>query len=279
MLSRANSIISFLTRLWVSADLMTPLPSVASSLVHSNCGFTKLISVPCGFTNSQAWGSTFRKEINERSITTIGNGEFGISSGNILDYTAVDKTFKQVNADKFLENIRVQYLDPGYDYTKDRYKLWDRVNEDTYNDWQLGAFKHCPFGPAFDQWQLRPNTEQIVFDYQGDGIPYVAKASKTLPNFVLDNKSSVAYHTQVENDFLRFHLSDVPNRFESAQRRITKNIPNGYKLYPFPETVTSGVNLINAEKPWSYVSTSSSVICWVSWETLTVLSKASAILP
>lgn len=168
--------------------------------------------------------------------------EFGISSGNILDYTAVDKTFKQVNADKFLENIRVQYLDPGYDYTKDRYKLWDRVNEDTYNDWQLGAFKHCPFGPAFDQWQLRPNTEQIVFDYQGDGIPYVAKASKTLPNFVLDNKSSVAYHTQIENDFLRFHLSDVPNRFESAQRRITKNIPNGYKFSERALVVESVIN-------------------------------------
>jgi len=168
--------------------------------------------------------------------------EIGLSSGNILESKFVDKTFKQVNADKFLENSRVQYLDPGYDYTKNRYKLWDRVNEDTYNDWQIGAFKYCPFGPAFDQWQLRPNTEQIVFEYCCDGVPYIPKVSRTLPNFVLDDKASVAYHSQLENDFLRFHLSDVPNRFESVQRRITKNIPNGYKFSERALVVESVIN-------------------------------------
>ena len=168
--------------------------------------------------------------------------EFAISSGNILDYKAVDKTFKQVNAEKFLQNVRVQYLDPGYDYSKNRYRLWDRVNEDTYNDWQIGAFKHCPFSVAFDQWQLRPNTEQIVFEYCCDGVPYITKASKTLPSFTLDSKSSVAYHTQVENDFLRFHLSDVPSKFDSVRTRISKNIPNGYKFSERALVVESVIN-------------------------------------
>ena len=155
--------------------------------------------------------------------------EFGVSSGNIVDSNP-DWTYKQVTAEKFLENSRVQYFDPGYDYQNDRYKLWDRVNEDTYNDWQIGAFQYCPFGPAFDQWQLRPNTEQIVFNLSHDGQSYLQKASMALPDFAVENKQSIAYHTQIENDFLRFHLSEVPNNFHAVDRRITKNLPVGYKF-------------------------------------------------
>jgi len=157
--------------------------------------------------------------------------EFGISSGNIIssDFSPILRQ-KQVTAENFLQNSRVQYLDPDDTYQFNRYKLWDRVNEDVYNDWQIGAFKHCEFGVAFDQWQLRPNTEQIVFEYCCDGTPYFAKTSKSLPSFVNSDKTSVAYHTQIENDFLRFHLSDVPSNFYSAHRRITKDLPRGYKF-------------------------------------------------
>ena len=155
--------------------------------------------------------------------------EVGVSSGNIVDANP-DLTTKQVTAETFLENIRIQYLDPDDTYQFNRYKLWDRVNEDTYNDWQIGAFKYCPFGPAFDQLQVRPNKEQIIFDYVCDGTPYFAKTTKSLPDFVNLNKQGVAYHTQLENDFLRFHLSDVPDHFYSAHRRITKDLPTNYKF-------------------------------------------------
>ena len=42
--------------------------------------------------------------------------------------------------------------------------------------------------------------------------------------------SGVAYHTQIENDFLRFHLSDTADNFHSVHRRVTKNLPVGYKF-------------------------------------------------
>jgi hypothetical protein len=155
--------------------------------------------------------------------------ELGISSGNIVESNA-DWTYKQVTAEKFLQNSRVQYLDPDDTYEFNRYKLWDRVNEDTYNDWKIGAFKYCEFGPAFDQLQLRPSKEQIVFEYCCDGSSYPTKTSRAIPTFAVNGKDGVSYHTQLENDFLRFHLSDVPDHFYSAQRRITKNIPRGYKF-------------------------------------------------
>ena len=164
--------------------------------------------------------------------------EFGVSayssgvdtlygSGTNIVESNPDKTYKRVTAETFLENSRAKYFDPNESYTNDRYKLWDRVNEDTYNDWQIGDFKYCQFGFAFDQWQKRPNTEQIVFHLKHHGSGY--SQNNDLP--LLSNiNSGVAYHTQMENDFLRFHLTDVPNSFYSVNRRITKNIPTGYKF-------------------------------------------------
>ena len=162
--------------------------------------------------------------------------EFGISSWssgvktlygsgtNIVESNA-DKTYKGVTAEKFLENSRVKFFDPSESYTNDRYKLWDRVNEDTYNDWALGAFEHCQFGMGYDQWQLRPNTEHIIFDIQHSGTSYSNSVDLPTPSAI---DSGVSYHTQLENDFLRFHLSDIPNNFYAVNRRITKNIPCGY---------------------------------------------------
>ena len=164
--------------------------------------------------------------------------EFGISSWssgvdtlygsgtNIVESDA-DWTYKQVTAEKFLENSRVKYFDPNESYSGDRYKLWDRVNEDTYNSWGLGDFQYCQFGDAFSQWQLRPNTEQIVFDISHSGTSYALSVDNATPSTI---DSGVAYHTQIENDFLRFHLSDVPSNFYAANRRITKNVPCGYKF-------------------------------------------------
>lgn len=164
--------------------------------------------------------------------------EFGISSWssgvdtlygsgtNIVESNA-DWTYKQVTAEKFLENSRVKYFDPNETYTNDRYKLWDRVNEDTFNDWNLGDFQYCSFGPAFVRLELRPNVERIVFDISHSGTSYDLSVDTPIPSTI---DSGVAYHTQVENDFLRFHLSDVPSNFYAANRRITKNVPCGYKF-------------------------------------------------
>ena len=166
--------------------------------------------------------------VSEFGISAYSSGVDTLygSGTNIVEANA-DWTYKQVTAEKFLENVRVKYFNPGESADKDRYKLWDRVNEDTYNDWAIGAFKFCPFGPAFDQWQTRPNAEQIVFQLSHHGSGYSADHDLALLPTI---DSGVAYHTQMENDFLRFHLSDVPDNFYAVNKRISKNIPCGYKF-------------------------------------------------
>jgi len=161
--------------------------------------------------------------------------EFGISTydpttfkTNLVETTDdEDWTNKRVAVQTFFDNSRSYFSNSGQSYTGDSYKLWDRVNDDTYNDWQIGAFKYCQFSVAFDQWQKRPNTQQIVFNLKHHGSGYIQNAELPMPEII---DSGVAYHTQIENDFLRFHLSDAVNSFYSVNRRITKNLPCDYKF-------------------------------------------------
>jgi hypothetical protein len=166
--------------------------------------------------------------VSEFGISTWSSGADTVygSGTNIVESNA-DKTYKQVTAEKFLEASRVKFFDPNESHDNDTYKLWDYVNEDTYNDWQIGAFKYCEFAFAFDQLQKRPNMEQIVFDIKHHGSGYSTYNDLAMPALI---DSGVSYHTQIENDFLRFHLSDVPNHFYSTNKRITKNLPTSYKF-------------------------------------------------
>jgi hypothetical protein len=201
------------------------------------------------FTTLRASSSKFYKNTTDANLVlgwAAGSGvgmnmlvsEFGIStwssgvdtlygSGTNIVESNADKTYKGVTAQKFLEASRVKFFDPSESYTNDTYKLWDYVNEDTYNDWQIGAFKYCEFDLAFNQLQKRPNMEQIVFDIKHHGSGYSTYNDLAMPALI---DSGVSYHTQIENDFLRFHLSDVPDNFYSTNRRITKNLPTSYKF-------------------------------------------------
>ena len=153
--------------------------------------------------------------------------EIGISnSGNIV-YSDPDATYKQVTAQKFLENNRVFWWDDTDTYSDDSYKLWDYVDEDTLEDWTLGDFKYCAFDIAFDQLQKRTGRDLISFNMVHDGSGYVQRTDLALPSNI---NSGVAYHTQFENDFLRFNLSDTSDNFHSVFRRITKDLPRGYKF-------------------------------------------------
>ena len=153
--------------------------------------------------------------------------EFGIThSGNIV-YENADASKQEVTAQTFLENNRVYWWDEGEANTNDAYTLWNNVDEDTQTDWQLGAFKYCPFSPAFDQLQLRTGRDLINFNLVHDGSGYIQRTDLALPSTI---DSDVAYHTQIENDFLRFNLSDTTSNFHSAHRRITKDLPRGYKF-------------------------------------------------
>jgi len=153
--------------------------------------------------------------------------EIGISnSGNIV-YSNADATKQQVTAQKFLENNRVFWWDDTDASSNDSYKLWDYVNEDTRDDWTIGDFKYCQFDIAFDQLQKRTGRDLISFNMVHDGSGYVDITNRALPTNL---NSGVAYHTQFENDFLRFNLSDTADNFHSVFRRITKDLPREYKF-------------------------------------------------
>lgn len=152
--------------------------------------------------------------------------EFGFSSGNIV-YGNPDATIKEVTAQKFLENSRMKWWRNTDVYTDDNFKLWNYIDENTYTDWQIGDFKYCMFSPAFDQMQKRTGRDLISFNIVHDGLAYSKRVNMPMPSSV---SSGVAYHTQIENDFLRMHLSDTASNFYSTYRRITKALPRGYKF-------------------------------------------------
>ena len=158
--------------------------------------------------------------------------EFGIStyqagSGTNIVESSADQTHKQVTAQKFLEGHRVKLWEPGQSVDVDTYKLPYYVDEDTYADWTIGDFKYCQFGTAFSQLSQRPGRDLISFNLKHDGLGYLTRNDLSLPTNV---DSGVSYHTQLENDFLRFHLSDTSNNFYSVHKRISKNLPYGYKF-------------------------------------------------
>jgi hypothetical protein len=153
--------------------------------------------------------------------------EIGISnSGNIV-YSDPDATYQQITAQKFFENNRVFWWDDSDTSSDDSHKLWDYINEDTRDDWTLGDFKYCQFDIDFDQLQKRTGRDLISFNMVHDGSGYSQRVDLALPSTV---DSGVAYHTQLENDFLRLHLSDTVDHFYSTFKRITKDLPRGYKF-------------------------------------------------
>ena len=153
--------------------------------------------------------------------------ELGVSnSGNVV-YSNPDPTYKQITAQRFLENNRLFWWDNTDTSSNDGYTLWKNVDEDTRTDWTLGDFKYEPFSLAFSQISKRTNRDLVSFKVFSDGQPYYAKTDQTLPSTI---DSGVAYHSQIENDFLRFHLSDTPDNFYSAYPRISKDIPRGYNF-------------------------------------------------
>ena len=157
--------------------------------------------------------------------------EFGISDRlNVVDTSGVrgiapDLTVKETTADRFLSGHRIKFWQQDTDST-DRCQLWDYVDEDTL-DWDLGAFKYCHFGVGFDGFTKRSGRDLITFDINHHGSGYMQNSTKDMPASV---SSGVAYHTQIENDFLRFNLSDASDNFWAADRRITKSVPRGYKF-------------------------------------------------
>jgi hypothetical protein len=153
--------------------------------------------------------------------------EYGISnSGNVVQSNP-DLTYRQTDYETFFNNQHMHFWSSGQSYTADSYALPKYVDEDTIEGWTIGDFKYCQFGPAFSRLSKRTGRDLIYFSVLNSGTPYRSFTNKALPQTV---NSGVSYHTQIENDFLRFNLSDVNSNFYATYPRITKDLPRGYKF-------------------------------------------------
>jgi hypothetical protein len=170
--------------------------------------------------------STFESGVNSGASVVYPYG----SGTNIVERNA-DRTHKQVTAAEFFAGVRAKFSEPEEGYNTDTYELWDYVNEDTHEDWSLGGFRYKGFTSAFASLGSavgkRSGRDLIGFDLKHHGSGYIQYANHSMPTNV---DSGVAYHTQIENDFLRFHLSDTADNFYSASKRISKKLPAGYKF-------------------------------------------------
>jgi hypothetical protein len=135
--------------------------------------------------------------------------------------------YKEQSAQKFLTSQSVNWSQPGEVWSNDTYTLPSYVDEDT-SDWDLGAFKFSEFAiHEFDSMTKRVGRDAINFRLVCDGVPYFAKTNQPFPTSI---DSGVSYHTQIENDFLRFNLSNAADNFYSANTRISKDLPRDYNF-------------------------------------------------
>lgn len=142
--------------------------------------------------------------------------EVGYSSGcHIVDS----------NPNRFLNQISVNDFFDSYNAPAD-------YVDDNISQWKLGAFKVCQFSPDFDFFTKRIGKDFLTFKLSHSGSGYSQTTNKQLPEKI--NLSGIAYHTQIENDFLRFPVSDIPtinkDNFYAVAPRISKTLPRGYKI-------------------------------------------------
>lgn len=160
-------------------------------------------------------------------ITDIGISTFNTSGTNILSSGNIDKTLKQIYADEFFDGFHQKFWNSGESYTEDTNKLWSYIDQDN-SEWSLGDYNVCSFSADFFKLTDRSGQDFLVHNLTHDGSGYSTRTNIILPSNIIH--SELAYHSQIENDFVRFYLSDIPNinSFYSAYPRISKTIPRGY---------------------------------------------------
>jgi hypothetical protein len=159
-------------------------------------------------------------------ISEIGISQFNASGTNITENNT-NSRLQQIEADKFLATHRAKFWNDGESVTNDRYKIWQYVDEDT-DQWHLGAFKYCDFFSAYDTLKTRVGKDFIVHNFSTNGSTYGNLTNIQLPSEV--PASNLAYHSQLENDMLRFNLGGNTSRLFSVAPRITKALPRSYSF-------------------------------------------------
>jgi hypothetical protein len=183
-----------------------------------------------------------RAESSEFNIEQIGSGivigrinnndvnlpiflsELGLSDGsnfgcNIVSNNPI-KSNKQISVSSFFDSIRSQ--------SNNRYKLYDFIDDDT-DKWLLGDYNYGHFSADFFRMTKRDGDDYIVHNLNHSGSGYL-QISNLLPTPSSINLDGVSYHTQIENDFVRFSLSNVDNNFMFANSRVSKALPRDYNF-------------------------------------------------
>lgn len=187
------------------------------------------------YDNLRAESASFIKATGDSNLIfgySYGSGvgmnmfisEIGISdSGSNLVSANPNLQNKQITVTDFLSSQSVKSSSSS--------NLWSYIDENT-SDWKIGDFQLSAFARAFSSLTKRVGEDFIVHHVVNTGSGYSQVTNMTLPASVIT--SGISYHTQIENDFLRFALSDVPDSgggFYSAYPRISKNLPRDYDFY------------------------------------------------
>jgi hypothetical protein len=159
-------------------------------------------------------------------ISEIGISQFNASGTNITENTK-NSRLQQIDAESFLATHRAKFWNHDEPITNDRYTLWQYVDENT-DLWHLGAFKYCDFFSSYDTLQTRVGKDFIVHNFSTNGMTYGNITNIPLPPSV--PAANLAYHSQLENDMLRFNLGGNTNRLFSVAPRITKALPRSYSF-------------------------------------------------
>lgn len=163
---------------------------------------------------------------------TIANGSGGILLGGfnsfITDFGFSNQcnlvTSDNNNNDKDVGIYR--FFDAITNNKSVNHKLSTFIDENLDN-WSFGEFRHKDFtSNEFSTLSVRNGYDFIYFDIKNDGLPYAQKTNLPLASGF--SSSNLSYHSQIENDFLRIHLSDAPDNFYAAAVRLSKTLPQGY---------------------------------------------------
>ena len=157
--------------------------------------------------------------------------EIGISNGscNIAEFINPYVLSNKTSISNFFSSSRMSFNDiSSTNFRSNQYSYID----DDISLWKLGDFKVCQFSPDFDFFTKRNGIDFLSFDLKHHGSGYSQITNLSLPEKIIT--SGVSYHTQIENDFLRFNLSNIPtidkDRFYAISPRISKTLPRGYKF-------------------------------------------------
>ena len=153
-------------------------------------------------------------------ITDIGiSGPHPSGGSNLVDSSPLYE-FQQDSIDIFFDGHTVKFWED-----QDPSPLWKFVDERTA-DWNLGAFKYCEFQNSYDIMKNRVGKDYIYHTYYHDGLTYTDRTNIPLPESII--ASGLSYHSQLENDMLRFNLDGREKRFYAIAPRISKDLPRSY---------------------------------------------------